>query len=263
MPAIRLARTGRARRGGTGTIDILRAARSIGSEPSLSELPGGVESALAVQLDVLESFKNIGRRQAGWKVGLTSGAARNMMGESVRPFGYILADRTFQSGATLHEAPRLQAQLEPELCLMMGRALHGSGLTPATCREAVAETRAAFELNEVRVPQARGMNLFVADGLANWGLVVGSGAPLREPFVLPKVSLYRDDVKLGETDASLVMDDPFLSLSRLCEGLARHGRGLQPGDLVITGSFLRAPIDRSARYRATFEGLGEVEVGFE
>ena len=42
---------------------------------------------------------NLGDRLvAGWKIGLTSGIARDSMGQGFRPFGYILADRVFASG---------------------------------------------------------------------------------------------------------------------------------------------------------------------
>ena len=40
-----------------------------------------------------------GRKNAGWKVGLTSGQARDSMGAGFRPFGYILSERVFSSGA--------------------------------------------------------------------------------------------------------------------------------------------------------------------
>ncbi|GIT39888.1 MAG: hypothetical protein Ct9H300mP8_10840 [Gammaproteobacteria bacterium] len=42
-----------------------------------------------------------GRKNAGWKVGLTSGQARDSMGAGFRPFGYILSERVFSSGAEL------------------------------------------------------------------------------------------------------------------------------------------------------------------
>ena len=38
------------------------------------------------------------RKNAGWKVGLTSGQARNSMGVGFRPFGYILAETRLFNG---------------------------------------------------------------------------------------------------------------------------------------------------------------------
>ena len=55
-----------------------------------------LEAGLQRQLDALGD-----RAPAGWKVGLTSGAARDSMGEGFRPFGHILPDRVFDSGARI------------------------------------------------------------------------------------------------------------------------------------------------------------------
>ena len=55
-----------------------------------------LEAALQRQLDGLGSAA-----PAGWKVGLTSGAARDSMGEGFRPFGHIHRDRVFNSGARI------------------------------------------------------------------------------------------------------------------------------------------------------------------
>ena len=51
-----------------------------------------LEAGLQRQLDALGDHA-----PAGWKVGLTSGAARDSMGEGFRPFGHILPDRVFDS----------------------------------------------------------------------------------------------------------------------------------------------------------------------
>ncbi len=58
------------------------------------------------------------------------------------------------------------------------------------------------------------------------------------------------------------MDDPYLSLSRLCRLLHQYGVGLEPGQPVITGSFCHHPVTQSGRYRAVFSAIGEVSLRF-
>jgi 2-keto-4-pentenoate hydratase len=58
------------------------------------------------------------------------------------------------------------------------------------------------------------------------------------------------------------MDDPFLSLSRLCALLHQYGRGLEPGQRVITGSFCNETVKGPGGWRAVFSGIGEVAVRF-
>ncbi|OLT14686.1 hypothetical protein BJF78_17845 [Pseudonocardia sp. CNS-139] len=68
------------------------------------------------QLAVLARWVEQGRTRAGWKVGLTSGAVRDSFGEGVRPFGFILRERVFESGATVGLGQMSRPGLEMELC---------------------------------------------------------------------------------------------------------------------------------------------------
>jgi 2-keto-4-pentenoate hydratase len=45
-------------------------------------------------------------------------------------------------------------------------------------------------------------------------------------------------------------------------GLAAHGRALEPGHKVITGAFARFDAAAGQRWRAVYDGIGEVEVTF-
>jgi 2-keto-4-pentenoate hydratase len=53
------------------------------------------------------------------------------------------------------------------------------------------------------------------------------------------------------------MDDPFLSLSRLCALLHRYGRGLEVGQRVITGSFCNRAVDGPGAWRTVFSVLAK------
>jgi len=48
-------------------------------------------AGLQGQLDTLRLWERSGDSLAGWKVALTSGNARDLMGPGFRPFGYVLA----------------------------------------------------------------------------------------------------------------------------------------------------------------------------
>ena len=55
---------------------------------------------------------------------------------------------------------------------------------------------------------------------------------------------------------------PHFSEIRLCRLLHAYGRGLEPGQPVITGSFCHHAITQPGSYRASFSGIGEVSVRF-
>ncbi len=163
-------------------VDALYAARRNGSQPSgLDQVQCELEEALAVQLRILDRFKAEGERLGGWKVGLTSGNARDRMGKDFRPFGYVLQSRIFPSGATVPVAKIMNCSVEPELCLIIGSSLRGDAVDVAEAKAAVRAVAPAFEINERRVRPDTGHALLLADGLAQWGIVVGPEAPVRAP----------------------------------------------------------------------------------
>ena len=229
-------------------IDDLYHARRNGTRPArIDPIPSDLDEALAVQLRVLRRFETAGERLGGWKIGLTSGKARDRMGKDVRPFGYVLQSRIFQSGATLPAASILSCHIEPELCLIVGSALQGEGVNREQAKAAVRAVTPAFEINEIRVRPGQGPTPLVADGLAQWGIVVGPEAPVRDGLVHTTVTFSCNGQVVETKTPGPTMDDPYLSLSRLCRRLHTFGLGLEPGQPVITGSFL------SSRRHATGE----------
>ncbi|TWB87828.1 2-keto-4-pentenoate hydratase [Bradyrhizobium macuxiense] len=241
-----------------GLIAKLVDARLRGSRLDLPDLDGSLHDAQKLQFDVLDQLLASGAHVSGWKIGLTSGAAYDLMGPGVRPVGYILAERSLSSDSNLRRPPGLPLQIEPEICLEIASPLRGKHLSIEHCRSAVKAVRASFEINQSRVPMPGRNNLFVADDLSNWGLVVGNGkvpVPFRSA---PKAELFVDDRLERTSPPDLVMDDPYLSLSRLCAALDDYDRGVEAGQYVITGAFFRIAIDRSATYRAAIDGIGEV-----
>ncbi len=244
-------------------IDALYEARKNGEQPSgLDQVQLGLEEALEMQLRVLGRFEAEGETLGGWKVGLTSGNARDRMGKDFRPFGYVLQNRIFRSGATVPIAKIMNCAVEPELCLIIGSPLRGDAVDVAEAKAAVRAVAPAFELNQRRVGPDGGQALLLADGLAQWGIVVGSEAPIRDGLVEITVEFYCDEQLVETKTPGATMDDPYLSLSRLCRLLHKYGLGLEPGQPVITGSFCHHAVRRPGTYRALFSGIGAVSVQF-
>jgi 2-keto-4-pentenoate hydratase len=247
----------------TAIIDTLYKARRDGSPLSGLDLTQlGLEEALALQLHVLGRFETAGERRGGWKVGLTSGGARDRMGKDFRPFGYVLQSRIFRSGATAPLGKILNCSVEPELCLIVGAPLHGDAVGMTEAKAAVRAVAPAFEINERRIQPDSGHAMLLADGLAQWGIVVGPEAPVRDGLIDTTVEFYRDGQLVETKTPGSTMDDPYLSLSRLCRLLHKYGMGLEPGQPVITGSFCHHAVRQPGAYRANFSGIGEVSVQF-
>jgi 2-keto-4-pentenoate hydratase len=222
-----------------------------------------IDAALATQLAVLERFRADGRAVGGWKAALSSGNARDLLGKDFRPFGYVLADRVLRSGARVQLAGIHRCKIEPELCVVLGAPLRGSDVDAADARAAVRAIAPAFEINELRVARGLSRTLLLADGLANWGIVVGQETDVPRDLASTRVVLARGNQQLADVTPGAAMDDPFVSLARMCHVLDRFGLGLEAGQPVITGSFCHQDIDARGTYRASFSGVGSVEIVFE
>lgn len=232
------------------------------ADPELIATERDLGKGLSLQLAVLERLVTSGERLGGWKVGHTSGSRRGLMGRDFRPFGYILDGRIMQSGDALGHDRITSCFIEPELCLVLGAPLRGEDVDPVTVRDAVRAVAPAFELNETRLPPGAGHPVILADGLSNWGIVVGDEVPVRSNLTGTTVKLWCDGELVATSTPGDSMDDPFLSLSRLCALLHRYGRGLEPGQRVITGSFSNETVKGPGNWRAAFSGVGEVAVRF-
>ena len=228
--------------------------------PSQEELDAGLRR----QLDVLGE-----REVAGWKVGLTSGGARDSMGPGFRPFGFILPERVFPSGAKVERAGIMTPGVENEFCFTMGSQL-GAGATRDDALEAVESVCAGFELNERRLSPGATTADRLADDLSQWGIVVGEPRVLDwRGFAFADVSvrLSLDGSELESVAAAGHIDDHFDSLAALARQLARFGRALEPGNRVITGSFGKHAVTDACRLHGDFDagtakGIGQVSVEF-
>lgn len=218
------------------------------------------ETGLRLQLGVLDRWIADGALLGGWKVGLTSRTARDSMGAGVRPPGYVLATRVLYSGAELPPGIA-NVRLEPEIGVVLGRDLAGPDVTIEQARAAVEAVAPALEINVLRLPGTASAAARVGNALNNWGIVFGPPRPTGSLNLatLP-VSISGPAGTLGTgSSGPATIDDPYLSLTRLCHALAANGRGLTAGQHIITGS-LTAPVPAKTpgRYQADFGPLGIV-----
>lgn len=230
------------------------------SPEEVSGVGDNLERGLALQLKVLDSFAADGDGPGGWKVGHTSRGARDSMGVGFRPFGFIRESQVFPSDTEL-DAQRLSGcSVEPELCWELAAPLYGSHVSPEEARSAVKGVAASFEIVQLRLPPATPNGLQLADDLKQWGLVVGERRPVSGSPEVPRIQFRRDGETLYDGPPESI-DDHYLSLSRICATLARFGRGLDAGQLIITGSLLAPqPVAAAATFGAVLEGIGEVSL---
>jgi 2-keto-4-pentenoate hydratase len=219
-----------------------------------------MDEAYRIQLALIDRRVAAGERHIGWKVGLTAKAIQEQFSFHEPLFACILETRT--TGHVFGATELIHPGFETELCVRLGRGLEGK-VTAEQVRAAVDVIHPSFEIIETRGDPVNQMELVVADNGQQRSVVIGAAAQLAPNVdlaqITARVRLNGHDVATGL--GSAVLDNPLNSIKWLAQKLGEYGRSLRPGDIVMTGSFVRQfPLHPGDAAMAEFSGIGRVEV---
>ncbi|MER2533800.1 MAG: 2-oxo-hept-4-ene-1,7-dioate hydratase [Rhizobiaceae bacterium] len=232
-----------------------------------------MDDAYAVQGAWVKRKLAAGRRVIGRKIGLTSKAMQSALNIDIPDSGVLFDDMLFANGGTVPKGRFIQPRIEAEIAFVMKSALAGPGVTPQDVLRATDYVQPALEILDTRILRAdpatrKTRTVFdtIADNAANAGIVLGGEK--REPGEIDMrwagAIVYRDG-EVEETGLGAgVLDDPALSMAWLANRLATYGDGIEAGEIVLSGSFIR-PIEApsGSGVRADFGPLGELTLSFE
>jgi len=168
-------------------------------------------------------------------------------------------------GAKVASADFCAPRVECELTFILGQPLKGPGVGLLDVMRATEYVIPSIEIIAARVDEPRQIFDTISDNGAAAGIVLG-GRPVR-PFDidLRRVGgvLYRN-ADIEETGIACgVLGNPALGVAWLANKLAPFDTVLEPGHMMLSGSFVRpvwaAPGDT---IRADFGELGSVSVEF-
>jgi len=231
--------------------------------------PRTIEEAYAMQ----EAFQEIMSRArgpvAGYKIAYTTAAMQQNAGVDEPGAGVILGKNINHSPATLQSAGYLRLGIECEVAARLGQDLPASG-APYN-RDQVAEAldaiMPAFEVidargSEIQDAQVR-LLASIATNISNAGVVLGSPVTdwRKVDLAASRGSMTINGELVGEGHGSDVMGHPLEPLVWLANMLAKRGKGLTAGTVVITGSIV-TPKFLNAGDVATvaIEGIGEASL---
>src|SRR5665647_249439 len=192
-----------------------------------------------------------GRVIKGHKIGLTSKAMQSALGIDEPDSGVLLDDMFFADGGLVPSDHFIGTRIEAELAFVMKHPLSGPGCTMFDVLNATDFVVPALEILDTRIERVdpatkatRKIFDTVADNAANAGIVLG-GRPLRPLDADLRwigALCYRNG-QLEETGlAAGVLNHPATSVAWLANKIATHGLALEPGQVVLAGSFIR-PIE--------------------
>jgi 2-oxo-hept-3-ene-1,7-dioate hydratase len=231
-----------------------------------------IEDAYAVQAAWVGAKIAGGRRMIGHKIGLTSRAMQRASNITEPDYGTLLDDMRFADGGEIPAARFIVPRVEVELAFILKEPLSGPNATLLDVLSATDYVMPALEIIDARImqvdPQTQATRKVfdtISDNAANAGIVLG-GRPVRPTEVdLRWVAavLYRNGVVEESGVAAAVLNHPANGPAWLANKLHPHGVRLEPGEIVLGGSFT-APIPARAgdTFHVDYGPLGSIAVRF-
>jgi 2-keto-4-pentenoate hydratase len=224
------------------------------------------DEAYRVQLGILQRYLDQGETQAGWKVGLTAKAIQDQVGVHEPVFGFLLRSGGRGSGVVFLYDDLIDPGVENELCVTVGTALQGPGVTVVQARAALTAAAPALEIIERRGDFRADLNLSFVDNCQQKHWVTGTTVPLDPATRLAEstVEIWLNGQSQEHARGAAVLDEgPAASVAWLANKLAAFGRRIEPGMRIMSGSYTRqyTPL-RGDRIEARFSPFGPVTATF-
>ena len=223
-----------------------------------------VEDAYAIQASFIQRRQAEGRTVRGYKVGLTSKVMQETMGGSEPDFSAMTDDLFLLEDTEIEASRFFRPMIEIEIAFLMKDRLKGPGILPQDVIRATECVLPSIEIVDFRVGPAKGMTIAdtVADLAACGATILGANPRRLEDLNLRDVrgELIINDQVVQEGLASAVLGHPVNSIAWLANKLGSFGVTFEPGQIILSGSFVRAmPIKAGDKVIARFDqGLGDV-----
>jgi len=213
-----------------------------------------------------------GRGLIGHKIGLTSRAMQRSSNIDEPDYGALLDNMLFADGGDIPATRFIEPRVEVELAFILKDPLSGPDCTVDRVLAATDWIVPAIEIIDARIRRidpetgaTRKVFDTISDNAANAGIVLGSGRVRPDTIDRHWVSalLRRNGVIEESGVAAAVLGDPALGVAWLANKLAPWGETLQPGEIILSGSFT-APVFASAgdRFQVDYHELGSINVRF-
>ncbi|EJL30775.1 2-oxo-hepta-3-ene-1,7-dioic acid hydratase [Caulobacter sp. AP07] len=213
-----------------------------------------------------------GRKVIGHKIGLTSRAMQRSSNVDEPDFGTLLDDMLFGDGTDIPIARFIEPRVEVELAFILKAPLKGPNCTLYDVLNATDYVTPAIEIIDARIERidkasGKTRKVFdtISDNAANAGIVLG-GRPVKPDAVdLRWVSalLYRNGVIEESGVAAAVLNHPANGPAWLANKLHPHGEWLEPGQIILGGSFTAPVFARPGdSFHVDYGPLGAISVRF-
>ncbi len=231
-----------------------------------------IEDAYAIQRCWVEAKIAGGRKVIGHKIGLTSRAMQQSSQINEPDYGTLLDDMLFPDGGDIAIDRFIAPMVEVELAFILKSRLEGPNVTLFDVLSATDYVVPALEIIDARChridpdsKRPRKVMDTISDNAANAGIVMG-GRPMRPldtDLRWAAALLYRNGVIEETGVAAGVLNHPANGICWLARRFAPHGVALEPGQVVLAGSFTRpVPVKAGDTVHADYGPFGSIALRF-
>ncbi len=252
---------------------IVAAAEQASSIPPITdEVDVDIDDAYRIASVVARRRIGRGERPVGWKIGFTNRTIWNEYGVHAPIWGPMYdttVSRSQQDADTAccQLAGLLEPRIEPEIVFRIARVPHPDmdELELLACIDAVGH---GYELVQSLFPAWRfraadTIAAFALHGCYRYGrLLPVEGPQARSEWFARladfEIMLFRGEIEIDRGSGENVLGGPLSAFRHFVHGLAEHpmGRGIEPGDLITTGTVTRAfPVQSGERWSTRIDGL--------
>ncbi|MGH1578260.1 2-oxo-hept-4-ene-1,7-dioate hydratase [Planktotalea sp.] len=232
----------------------------------------GMDDAYAIQNAIYRAKREAGRRVIGWKIGLTSKAMQYALNIDIPDSGILFDDMLFENDGCVPKGRFIEPRVEAEIAFVMKSALGGHGITRDDVLDAIDYVAPSLEILDTRIlradpetGKARIIYDTISDNAANAGLVLGAEQHSVQAFDLRWIgAITSRNGEVEETGLGAgVLNDPVESVVWLARRMAQYGQSIEPGQIILSGSFIR-PIEcpPDTHIHADFGAFGHVDISF-
>lgn len=231
-----------------------------------------IEDAYAIQRKWVEMKLAEGRSVIGHKIGLTSRAMQQSSQIDEPDYGTLLNDMLFQDGGDIPTDQFIVPRIEVELAFILAKPLKGPNCTIFDVYNATDYVVPALELIDARSQSidpdsGRPRKVFdtISDNAANAGIILGGRPTKPTELDLRWVSamMYRNGVIEETGVAAGVLNHPANGVAWLANKLAPYDVTLEPGQIILGGSFTRpVPARKGDTFHVDYGKLGSISVNF-
>lgn len=226
-----------------------------------------------VQSEFVRQKEASGARRTGWKIGLTSRAMQMALNITTPDSGVLFDDMAFDEGATIPKGRFIQPRIEAELAFVLHTELSSPETTFLDVLRATEYVVPALEILDTRIERicsqtGKTRTVFdtISDNAANAGYLLGGRAMRADKIDMCRAgSVVSRNGVVEETGLGAgVLGHPAQGVAWLVRRLATLGQGISPGQVVLSGSFIR-PIETCSgtTITADYGPLGTLQCHFE